>query len=210
MKMDNLKIGCFIAECRKEKQITQQQLADKLNITNKAVSKWETGNGLPDITLLTELAEILDVSADEILKAKKNEKIISVVDDLNRSMSITTENVIKDKTDTVISYLVHKYIVKFKIMAIVSSILAVFGAIIQYFIWTETKDLTGWLFGCWLEICSGGIFYYFSTMMKNQIRDYNDTAKMKLNAKDISGPYLRFLRIIWVITPIMLLFYIIK
>ena len=69
--MDSIKIGAFIAECRKEKQITQQTLADMLNITNKAVSKWETGNGLPDITLLPELASILGVSVDEILNAEK-------------------------------------------------------------------------------------------------------------------------------------------
>ena len=69
--MDSIKIGAFIAECRKEKQITQQTLADMLNITNKAVSKWETGNGLPDITLLSELASILGVSVDEILNAEK-------------------------------------------------------------------------------------------------------------------------------------------
>lgn len=46
--MDRIKTGAFIAKCRKEKGITQEQLAEQLNITNKAVSKWETGNCLPD------------------------------------------------------------------------------------------------------------------------------------------------------------------
>lgn len=200
--MDNLQIGSFIAECRKEMQITQQQLADKLNITNKAVSKWETGNGLPDITLLTELASILDVSVDEILRARRNEKIIS-----KENEDKTFNNVTYHQTDVVLSYLVHKSIDRFKIMAIVSIIISAIGLLIQYFIWMETKDLTGWLFSCWLGICSGGVFYYYSTMMKNQIRDYNNIAENKLNAKNIIEEYLRYLKVIWVITPLVLILY---
>lgn len=203
--MDNIKIGCFIAECRKEKQITQQQLADMLNITNKAVSKWETGNGLPDITLLTELASILDVSVDEILKAEKKENSVSIVGNLNTVT--TTEKIMSHNTDVVITYLVHKSIDKFKMMAIVSIILSVIGVIIQYFVWTETKDLTGWIFGCWLEICSGGVFYYYERLMKNQIRDYNTTADIKMNAKEISKQYLKWLSIMWVLMTLILLFY---
>lgn len=71
--MDNQKIGMFIAEQRKKKNITQQQLADLLGVTNKAVSKWETGKGLPDIGLLEELSNILEVSIDDILKTQSIE-----------------------------------------------------------------------------------------------------------------------------------------
>lgn len=201
--MDNISIGCFIAECRKEKQITQQQLADKLNITNKAVSKWETGNGLPDITLLSELAGILDVSVDEILKAKKNEKANSKEDHMDQD----TEKVMCKNTDVVIGYLVHKAIDKFKMMSVVSIILSIVGIVIQYFIWAETKDLTGWIFGCWLEICSGGIFYYYRTLMENQVRDYNSTAQVKLNAKDSSNLFMRILSVVWVLMALMLIVY---
>ena len=52
-------IGSFIAKCRKEKGLTQMQLAEKLNITNRAVSKWETGKSIPDISVMPELCEIL-------------------------------------------------------------------------------------------------------------------------------------------------------
>ena len=48
-------IGSFIAKCRKEKGLTQMQLAEKLNITNRAVSKWETGKSIPDISVMPEL-----------------------------------------------------------------------------------------------------------------------------------------------------------
>lgn len=64
---DSIKIGNFIAQKRKEAGLTQQQLADKLNISFQAVSKWETGNAYPNVELLRGLAELLHVTADDIL-----------------------------------------------------------------------------------------------------------------------------------------------
>lgn len=64
---DSIKIGNFIARKRKEAGLTQQQLADKLNISFQAVSKWETGNAYPNVELLRNLAELLHVTADDIL-----------------------------------------------------------------------------------------------------------------------------------------------
>lgn len=69
--MDNNKIGNFIASVRKEKNLTQKELGDKLFVTDKAVSKWERGLSLPDITLLSKLSEILDVEIIDILDGKK-------------------------------------------------------------------------------------------------------------------------------------------
>ncbi len=65
--MDSKKVGSFIAFLRKEKLMTQQDLADKLNVTSKAVSKWETGQGYPEITTIPMLAEILGVTTGELL-----------------------------------------------------------------------------------------------------------------------------------------------
>ena len=72
--MNNIKIGQFISEKRKALGLTQQELAEKLQITNKAVSKWETGDGMPDIQLLTPLANELGVTVDEILNGEENPK----------------------------------------------------------------------------------------------------------------------------------------
>ena len=69
--MDLSKIGSFIAECRKNKKITQEQLADKLCITNRAVSKWERGLSLPDASIMLELCAILDISVNELLNGEK-------------------------------------------------------------------------------------------------------------------------------------------
>lgn len=65
--MDQIKIGKFIAECRKKKNLTQTQLAEKLYITNRAVSKWETGKSLPDASVMLELCEILEITVNDLL-----------------------------------------------------------------------------------------------------------------------------------------------
>lgn len=70
--MDNRELGQFIAGLRKEKQMTQRELANELHITDKAVSKWERGLSCPDIALLPELAGILDVTVDELLRGERN------------------------------------------------------------------------------------------------------------------------------------------
>ena len=83
--MDVIKIGKFIATCRKEKNITQEKLAEKLCITDRAVSKWERGLSLPDADKMLDLCNILDISVNELLIGekidmnnyeKKNEELI--------------------------------------------------------------------------------------------------------------------------------------
>ncbi len=69
--MDQEKIGKFIAECRKEQGITQAQLADKLDITYKAVSKWERGKGLPDASRMIDLCNILNITVNDLLSGDK-------------------------------------------------------------------------------------------------------------------------------------------
>ena len=69
--MDQIKIGRFIAECRKKVNLTQLQLADKLGITDKAVSKWERGITMPDTSIMLSLCEILKISVNELLCGEK-------------------------------------------------------------------------------------------------------------------------------------------
>ena len=65
--MDQVKIGKFIADCRKKTNLTQMQLAEKLNITDRAISKWETGKSLPDSSIMLELCDILGISVNDLL-----------------------------------------------------------------------------------------------------------------------------------------------
>ena len=68
--MDQAKIGRFIAECRKKSNLTQMQLAEKLSITDRAVSKWETGKTMPDTSIMLELCDILCISVNELLSGE--------------------------------------------------------------------------------------------------------------------------------------------
>lgn len=58
--MDQIKIGIFLKELRKEKKLTQEQLAEKLNVSGRTVSRWETGSNMPDIGMLVEMADFFD------------------------------------------------------------------------------------------------------------------------------------------------------
>ncbi len=72
--MDNVKTGILIAKKRKEKQLTQKDLADKLGVSNATVSKWETGKGFPDISLIESLASALEISVSEVLSGVEREQ----------------------------------------------------------------------------------------------------------------------------------------
>ena len=71
--MDQVKIGRFIAECRREKNLTQMQLAEKLNITDRAVSKWENGRAMPDSSIMIELCSVLGINVNELLSGERIE-----------------------------------------------------------------------------------------------------------------------------------------
>lgn len=71
--MDNQKTGAFIARLRKEKDLTQAALGEKLGVSNRTVSKWENGDGLPDVSILPQLADALDITVDELLRGERAE-----------------------------------------------------------------------------------------------------------------------------------------
>jgi len=68
--MDQVKIGKFIAECRKKNNLTQMQLAEKLNITDRAISKWENGRAMPDSGIMLELCRELKITVNELLSGE--------------------------------------------------------------------------------------------------------------------------------------------
>lgn len=79
--MNQEKIGRFIAECRKNKKLTQEKLAEKLNISDRAISKWERGLNLPDSSIMIELSNILGISVNELLSGE----IIKKKDYMNKA-----------------------------------------------------------------------------------------------------------------------------
>lgn len=74
--MDQKKIGIFLKELRREKQLTQEQLAEILGVTNRSVSRWENGVNMPDFDLVIEIAQYYDVSIEEILDGERKSEMI--------------------------------------------------------------------------------------------------------------------------------------
>lgn len=73
--MEEKSIGKFIKHLRKEKNLSQKELGDILGVSSKTISKWECGNGMPDITLLDKLSKSLDINVEELLTCQKQERI---------------------------------------------------------------------------------------------------------------------------------------
>ena len=71
IKMDQIKTGKFIATLRKEKELTQEQLGEKLGVTNKTISRWENGNYMPDIEMLSLLSKEFDVNINELISGER-------------------------------------------------------------------------------------------------------------------------------------------
>lgn len=90
--MDQIKIGRFIAERRKAVKLTQAQLAEKLNITDRAVSKWETGRAMPDSSIMLELCDILKISVNELLSGE-----IITMEDYSKKLEDNLIEVVKQK-----------------------------------------------------------------------------------------------------------------
>ena len=74
--MDQKKIGGFLKELRNEKNVTQEQLAEVLNVSGRTVSRWETGNNMPDISILVDIADYYDVSISEIINGERKSEIM--------------------------------------------------------------------------------------------------------------------------------------
>jgi len=72
--MNQEKIGQFIKKIREENKLTQKELADKLGVTYQAVSKWENGKNVPDISILKEMSKMFNIDIDEILDGEKKNK----------------------------------------------------------------------------------------------------------------------------------------
>ena len=110
--MNQEKIGKFILELRREKNMTQQELADKIGVTDRAISKWENGRGMPDLSLMIPLCKELDITINELISGEKIEKkdyqskleenIVKTIDYTNRRI-INKDKIFKIVVGTIIT-----------------------------------------------------------------------------------------------------------
>lgn len=120
MMLDKNRIGNIISTRRKEFGLTQRQLAEKLFITDKAVSKWETGKGYPDIQTLPLLAEVLDIELSEIM-----------FDNTSKVSSIVDKEVRKEKVNTLIGFKKKKSTIIFMMIPLILLILFILAALLS-------------------------------------------------------------------------------
>ncbi|MBR4109567.1 MAG: helix-turn-helix transcriptional regulator [Oscillospiraceae bacterium] len=90
--MDQVKIGKFIAECRKKANLTQMQLAEKLGITDRAISKWETGKSLPDSSIMLELCGMLGITVNDLLSGE-----VVTMDHYNKNLENNLLEMVRQK-----------------------------------------------------------------------------------------------------------------
>ena len=127
--MDIIKIGKFISDCRKKQGLTQLQLADKLNITDRAVSKWETGRAMPDSSIMLQLCDVLQISVNELLQGE-----VIMNNEENKQEEVLMQ-LLKEKQQS------DKRLLKIEIYIIILSITFLLGLLIL----SSTLNIENWL-----------------------------------------------------------------
>lgn len=145
-RMDQQKIGRFIAQTRKEKSLTQRELADTLCISDKTVSKWENGKGMPEVSLMMPLCEALDITANELLSGERLSQ-----DDYIRKAEENIMALVKEREES------KKKIILSAIVAVITIIggtaLVTVSGVFEMELWARIL-----LIGLGLVVIFGGLF----------------------------------------------------
>ena len=152
--MDTKKIGAFLKQCRKEKNLTQEQLAEKFEVSARTVSRWETGINMPDLSILVQLAEYYDVEMRELLDGERSQT-------MNKEMKETLDKV------AVYEEWVKQKALKAGNLAFASMfVIGVLAIIIQMLLMVDTRLVLGEI----VTVLVGGILYV-AIMVYNGIWD---------------------------------------
>ncbi len=135
--MDQLKIGKFIAECRKKKDLTQMQLAEKLGITDKAISKWERGIAMPDSSIMLELCDVLEITVNDLLSGERVN-----MDNYNKELENNLIEMVKQKEEA------DKRLLTIEIVMVITCLIPLLAAMCLVFAislaeWVETVIVLG-------------------------------------------------------------------
>lgn len=161
LMIDAKKTGAFIAECRKEKQWTQKQLGEQLGVTDRAVSKWETGRSLPDISLIEPLCTVFEISVSEFLSGKK----------------IKPEEYRKETENLLIKTIGEHQLLGFQVVLHLLSFLAVLACYVPFILerdtWLPALNPGNGL--CWLSaaVLTGIIWYLDKNLPARKYRSSN-------------------------------------
>ena len=136
--MDQIKIGKFIAERRKSQGLTQMQLAEKMKVSDRAVSKWETGRSLPDSAIMLELCALLGISVNELLCGEVN-----TMENCNKQLEENLLELVKQKEQA------DKRLLRMEIVTGVMSLVPLIASIIL----VNVVSMEEWLGGLIVGVC---------------------------------------------------------
>ena len=183
--MDQIKIGNLLKELRKEHNLSQEQLADKFNISSRSVSRWENGNTMPDISMMIELADFYDIDIRELLRGERESEKMN--EDMKETLEMVAEYTEADKAK-----ILKKVYVCGQGMLIVSV-----ASMIIYFInymWDTGMVLTPFLL-----ILAGGIFAINTILAGLQLK-----GKM---SRDRNKKLIRITITVWVVLAVVILLF---
>lgn len=163
--MDQIKIGQFIAECRKKQQLTQMQLAEKLNVTDRAVSKWENGKTMPDSSIMLELCRILKISVNDLL----NGEVISM-ENYNKKLEQQLLEMVEQKVENDKKLLTLEWVI-----GILSLLVLFIPIIIASFVSMEEWQKLAVAFSGFIPAFAG----FFFAVRIEQIAGYYECQKCK-------------------------------
>lgn len=171
-------MGSFIAALRKSKGMTQQDVAERLNVSNKTISKWECGDGYPEITVIPAIAELFEVTSDEILRGERSANNCIK----NDSKSASTEKQVK--------FLLNKMNVKFKNFTFIAIALIIIGLISLYSVsYAFYKPMIG--FGIMMIFVTGAVIIQLIAI--NNVHSSYETSGMLDDENKTSLNYLKML-----------------
>ena len=201
--MDALKIGEFLKALRKSKGYTQQEVADELYVTQKTVSRWEKGEGIPDINIIVNVAEFYDVTVDELLKGERKTK---------DQTEYTIKQKFKSKSKLIENQLLSKQNIYFIISSSVLCFFLMLGLIIGLFV-SEIGSLIIIPFGLFIGL---SIYIYGISEIKKvllddehiELKEELEKAKFNLKKKNLLFSDIFFISIMITILFALLFYYI--
>ncbi len=159
--MDQKKIGLFLKMLRNEKGLTQEQLAEKLNVSNRSVSRWETGSTLPDISLIIELADYYEVDIKELVEGERKSEI------MNKELTETV--------DKIAEYSIERKKSQLQKDGIFTEMLIVIGIIISFTLAKFVADNTAQLI---VTLICGWFVWGYGIVLRVKIRkELNELTK---------------------------------
>ena len=165
--MDQQKIGAFLKELRKEKNITQEQLADEMRVSRRTVSRWETGSNMPDLDILIDISEFYDVDLKDILNGQRKS------DDMDKELKYTVLKAAEYSNDDK-----EKMIKRFHFMFLSALVFLTVAVVTMFLLTGPVSDIiNGVCIGVGYGMVVLGVI--FTSRYARQIRDF----KMRLLGK---------------------------